>query len=125
MRDPKHHIKQRKHRHKQTYKKSGWDGQVSLQLMPIYPAHNQYLWRRKPKRLEVGEGYWIEEGYSRLDGALFFSLYHRHENGKSVVRSINVSSQCATCKERVPDWVKGAINLIEWSMDDEKAQDVE
>ncbi len=120
MKDPKYAIKQRKRKPK-FWNEDGWRGGVSLKDMPIYPdtSSGGFIHWGVIKYMELGDGYWIE-AQTGANATAWIDVHHRHDNGKSVSRSID--SQCATCKEYMPDWVKGSLNLIKWSMADEKAQ---
>ena len=92
---------------------------IDLTLEPIY--HNTDSWWDLTGNMEIGEGYWVRAEKSYESSHRFITLYHRHMNGKSVSRGVDVDSQCATCREYVPEWVKGAMNLIVWSMDEHDA----
>ena len=91
---------------------------IDLTLEPIYNIEDNYG-VSTTGNMEIGEGYWVNAQHNSLSEHMFFTLYHRHMNGKSV--SLSVDIQCDTCHELVPAWVKGAMNLIIWSMNDEKA----
>ena len=63
----------------------------------------------------------VFEAQTGVNATAWLDVHHRHDNGKSVSRSLH-ERRCATCKEYMPDWVKGSLNLIRWSMEDEKAR---
>ncbi len=88
---------------------------IDLTLEPIYKNVQGFGMWGTTGNMEIGEGYWVCAQHNKSSKHRFFTLYHRHMNGKSVTR--NNDSQCATCREYVPAWVKGAMDLIIWSME--------
>ena len=107
-------------RNKKVYfgKGDDWKGK-SLKDVAIYPTPD-YIRYGRSKYIELGsDGYWLEVVQSR-HAVPWYNVNHRHDNGKSV--SVNDVSQCCTCREYMPNWVKGTVSLIKWSMEDEKAQ---
>lgn len=95
------------------------DRKIDLTLEPIYKNFDNYGMGGTTDNMEIGEGYWVCAQKNEMSIHRYFTLYHRHMNGKSVSRTPN--SQCATCREWIPTWVKGAMNLIIWSMNEHDA----